>query len=378
MNTFIEKTSEPIKAYDKLKKINWLFVSTVVIPTFLAIIYFGFIASDIYTSESRFLVRSPEKSSTSPFGNLLKGSGFSSSQDDSYTVQNYVLSRDALKQLDDNLAISQLYSNKNIDIFSRFAGLDWDDSFEALYLYYVKQIAINIDAASSITTLTVKSYTPEDAYRINEKLIEMSEQLVNQLNEIEQKDTLRFATAEVENAEKKAKNAAVALSNYRIEKGVIDPEQQATIEFGQIVKLQDQLLVIQSKLTQFRAFSNKNPQIPSLELQIKELHKEIDSQTARIVGSDHSLAKKAAQYQRLVLDREFAQQQLGSALASLELARTDAQRKQLYLERVVKASKPDSAMEPHRTRAVLSTLVVGLVVWGVLSLLIAGVKEHQD
>ena len=96
------------------------------------------------------------------------------------------------------------------------------------------------------------------------------------------------------------------------------------------------------------------------------------------MGSDHSLAKKAAQYQRLVLDREFAQQQLGSALASLELARTDAQRKQLYLERVVKASKPDSAMEPHRTRAVLTTLVVGLVVWGVLSLLIAGVKEHQD
>ncbi len=378
MNTFIEKTSEPIKAYDKLKKINWLFVSTVVIPTFLAIIYFGFIASDIYTSESRFLVRSPEKATTSPFGNLLKGGGFSSSQDDSYTVQNYVLSRDALKQLDDKLNISQVYSNKNIDVFSRFAGLDWDNSFEALYLFYLKQIAINIDAASSITTLTVKSYAPEDAYRINEELIEMSEQLVNQLNEIEQKDTLRFATAEVENAEKKAKNAAVALSNYRIEKGVIDPEQQATIEFGQIVKLQDQLLVIQSKLTQFRAFSNKNPQIPSLELQIKELHKEIDSETARIVGSDHSLAKKAAQYQRLVLDREFAQQQLGSALASLELARTDVQRKQLYLERVVKASKPDSAMEPRRVRAVLSVFVVGLVIWGVLSLLIAGVKEHQD
>ena len=362
----------------KIKNINWLFISTVVIPTLLSIVYFGFIASDVYTSESRFLVRSPNKATTSPFGDLLKGTGFTSSQDDSYTVQNYVLSRDALKELDSKLSFGNIYSNQNIDVFSRFGELDFNKSFEALYVYYLKQVEINIDAASSIITLTVKSFNAEDAYRINEELIEMSEKLINQLNEVEQKDTLRFATSEVENAEKKAKNSAVALSNYRNEKGVIDPEQQATIEFGQVVKLQDQLLATQSKLTQLQTFSKKNPQIASLELTIKELRKEIEVETARIVGGNQSLAKKAAQYQRLVLDREFAQQQLGSALASLELARADAQRKQMYLERVVKASKPDSAMEPRRIRSILSTLVVGLIIWGVLSLLIAGVKEHQD
>jgi capsular polysaccharide transport system permease protein len=363
----------------RFKSINWLFQLTVVIPTLLSIIYFGFIASDVYTSESQFIVRSPDTHSASPFGDLLKGTGFSSSHDDSYTVQNYILSRDALKLLDDKLAIGNAYSSKEVDIFSRFAGLIWwENSFESLFVYYLKQVSIRVDASSSITTLSIQSFKAEDAYRINEQLIEMSEELVNQLNDIGQKDMIRFAANEVENAEKKAKTAALALSTFRNQKSVIDPEQQAVIELGQIVKLQDELIAAQAQMSQLQSFAKNNPQIPSLQLRIKNLKQEIDIQTSQIVGGDNSLAKKAAQYQRLALDREFAEKQLGSALASLEMARNEAQRTQLYLERVVKPSKPDGAMGPQRIRGVFSTAVIGLILWGVFTLLIAGIKEHQD
>ena len=147
MNTSIENISEPIKAYDKIKNINWLFISTVVIPTLLAIAYFGFIASDVYISESRFVVRSPDKQNASPFSSFLKGTGFSSSQDDSYTVKEYMLSRDALSLLNDKLSIKEAYSSKDVDIFSRFSGLAfWDTSFEALYQYYISQVEIELDA----------------------------------------------------------------------------------------------------------------------------------------------------------------------------------------------------------------------------------------
>ena len=71
---------------------NWLFILTVVVPTLLSVIYFGFIASDVYISESRFVVRSPERQTASPLGMFIKGSGFSRSQDDTYTVQDFMLS----------------------------------------------------------------------------------------------------------------------------------------------------------------------------------------------------------------------------------------------------------------------------------------------
>ena len=41
-------------------KRNLVLVLTVVVPTIAAIIYYGFVASDVFISESRFLVRSPQ------------------------------------------------------------------------------------------------------------------------------------------------------------------------------------------------------------------------------------------------------------------------------------------------------------------------------
>ncbi len=367
----------------KLKSVTVLFKNkllliTTIIPTALAILYFGLIASDVYISESRFVVRSPERQSNSGFGMLLKGAGFSRSQDDSYTVQDFMLSRDALKELTDKLKVDNKYSSSSIDPISRFAGLSLDNSFEALHRYYQKKVEIQLDSASSISTLTVRAFTAEDSAQINEQLLEMSEGLVNQLNERGRQDMIRFASKEVGEAEKKAKAAALVLSSYRNQKGVIDPERQSTIQLQQVAKLQDDLIATKAQLAQLRSFTKDNPQIPSLQRRMETLQSEIDGENNKVAGGERSLAFKAAEYQRLQLDRDFADKQLASAMASLEQARNDAVRKQLYLERIVQPSKPDMAMEPQRVRGILTTLVLGLISWGILTMLIAGIKEHQD
>ena len=97
-----------------------------------------------------------------------------------------------------------------------------------------------------------------------------------------------------------------------------------------------------------------------------------------MAGGGRSLASKAAEFQRLVLEKEFADRLLASALASLEQARNEAQRQQLYLERIAGPNLPDVAMEPRRIRNVLIILVLGLIVWGVLSMVVSGVREHMD
>jgi capsular polysaccharide transport system permease protein len=364
----------------RIKGINRLFLLTVFLPTLLAGIYFGLIASDVYISESRFVVRSPERQTASPLGSLFKGTGFSRSQDDSYTVQNFILSRDALQQLNEKLDLKETFSSPNIDIFNRFAGLDrWHDSFEDLHHYYQKKIVtLGFGSISSISTLTTRAFSAEAAYRANQQLLEMSEALINQLNERGRQDMIRFADGEVALAESKAKAAALALSSYRNQKGVIDPEQQSIIQLQQVAKLQDELIATNAQLSQLQTFTKNNPQIPSLQQRVENLQKGIDAEINRVAGGDRSLAGKAAEYQRLALDREFADKQLGSALVSLEQARNEAQRKQLYLERIVQPSTPDMAMEPRRVRGVLTTLVLGLIAWGILTMLLAGIREHQD
>lgn len=362
----------------KLANINRLFLLTVLIPTATASLYFGVVASDVYISESRFVVRSPQKQTASALGAILQGAGFSRAQDDTYTVQDFMLSRDALKKLDSELGIGKAFGHESVDRISRFAGLDWDDSFEALHRYYQKRVDINSDTLSAITTLRVSAFSAEHAYQMNEKLLEMSERLVNQLNERGRQDMIRFAANEVAQAEAKAKEAALAVSRFRNQKGVFDPERQSAIQLQQVSKLQDELIANKTQLAQLKAFTKENPQIEVLQNRIATLQGEINNETAKVAGSDRSLTSKAAEYERLALERGFAEKQLAAALASLEAARNEAQRKQLYLERIVQPSRPDVAVEPRRLRSVLATFALGLVAWGILTILVAGVREHRD
>lgn len=361
-----------------LKKLNTLFLVTVVLPTALSVVYFGLLASDVYTSESSFVVRSPEKPSASTLGVLLKGAGFASARDESYSVQNYILSRDALRALVSEAGLDKAWASTDVDIFSRFAGLDPDNSFEALHRYYQGKVKVLTDPSSSISILTVKAFTAQDAVRANQLLLERSEALVNRLNERGRQDLIRFAQTEVDQAVIKARVSALALASFRNKQGVIDPERQATAQLQQVAKIQDELLATTTQLAQIKSFTPRSPQIPVLENRAKTLRSEMGKETAKVTGDQKSLSGKAAEYQRLALDSDFANKQLASTLSSLENARNEAQRQQIYLERIAQPSLPDVAQEPRRLRGIVATLVMGLITWGIFSMLLAGVREHQD
>lgn len=357
---------------------NRLLLITTIIPTALAVLYFGLIASDVYISESRFVVRSPERQTASPLGLILKGAGFSKAQDDSYTVQDYVLSRDAVKALNNELKIKSAYSASGIDLFSRFPGLDLDDSLEAFHQYYQKKITVQLDSASSITTLTVRAFSPEAAQDINQRLVDLAESLVNKLNERGRQDMIRFAADEVTDAQAKAKASALALAQYRNAKGVIDPEKQSAIPLQQVAKLQDELIATKAQVMQLEKLAKDNPQLPVLRQRVGLLESEIDAETKRIAGGEKSLAGKATEFHRLALEKEFSDKMLASAMSTLEQAKNEAQRKQLYLERIVQPNLPDSPKEPKGLRNIIATLLLGFMLYGVLTILIAGVREHRD
>ena len=44
----------------------------------------------------------------------------------------------------------------------------------------------------------------------------------------------------------------------------------------------------------------------------------------------------------------------------------------------MQANLPDQPLEPRRLRTVAATLLIGLLMWGVLSLLLAAVREHRN
>jgi capsular polysaccharide transport system permease protein len=361
------------------RHLDKIFVLTVLLPTLVATLYFGVIASDVFISESRFVVRNPQRQSAAAgLGSLLQGTGFARSQDDTYSVHDYVLSRDALHELDQQLQLRKAFSSADVDWVNRFPGLSWDDSFEAFYRHYRKYVAIEYDTVSSITTLYVRAYTAEDARKVNDLLLQMGERLVNNLNTRSRQDLIQVAQREVEAAEERAKTAAVALSSYRGRQSVFDPDRQSGLQLQGVAKLQEELLSAEAQLAQLIELSPDNPQISSLKSRVEALRRTITIETAKVTSAGGSFSTKATVFDRLLLEKVFADRQLAATMAALETARNEAQRKQLYLERLVQPNLPDMALEPRRIRSVLMVFVLGLVLWGVVSLVVASVKEHID
>src|SRR5690606_35238674 len=131
----------------------------------IAVWYFGIFASDVYISEARFLVRNPQRQHTSGLGALLQGTAFSRAQDDTYSVHDFIRSRDALREIDERLRFRDAYSRDSIDVVNRFPGLYPDESFESLHRYYQKHVTVQYDSVSSISILEVRAFTAEDAQR---------------------------------------------------------------------------------------------------------------------------------------------------------------------------------------------------------------------
>ena len=71
---------KPSRLKRLLRRFDAIFIVTVLLPTLAAAAYFGFVASDVYISESRFVVRNPQRSAQSGLGALLQGTAFSRSQ----------------------------------------------------------------------------------------------------------------------------------------------------------------------------------------------------------------------------------------------------------------------------------------------------------
>ena len=355
---------------------NGLFLLTVVLPTLAAILYFGLFASDVYISESRFVVRSPEKPAASGLGTILKSAGFANAGDEIYAAQSFAASRDALRAINGKNAFANAYSRPGISIFDRFNPLGGAGSFEDLYKYFLKRVRLQNDSATAITTLTVRAYTPQDARRFNEQLLQLSEATVNRLNERGRGDLVKYASAEVDNAKAQSQSAALELAAYRNRAGVVDPEKQAAAQMQMISKLQDGLIASKSELAQLQRYTPDNPRIPVVRSQLATIQGEIDRELGKVAGNRGSLAASAVRYQRVLLESQFADKQLTAALASLEDARNESRRKQAYVERIVQPNLPDAPLEPRRLRGIFATLILGLIAFGILRMLLAGVREH--
>jgi len=357
-----------------------LFLVMVALPTLLSAIYYAFIASDIYVSESRFVIKSPDqkRSQISTLANLVQTAGISGAQEQTSEVLSYVRSRDALKALDRNIDFRGRFSTPQADFLSRFPLPFSDNSFESLYKFYGGWVDARLDNETSTATIKVKAFAPQDAYVINRQLLDLSEALVNRLNNRAQSKGITEAQKQVELATRRARTARIALAQYRNTQALIDPTKQAIGVLEIANAMIGERAALQAQLDSMRRLTPDNPSIPSIRSRIKAISGQISSQDSRVVGNDSGIASKLGGYENLLVEQEFSTQSLTAASAALVQARAEAQRQQFYLERVVDPNTPDTPLLPKRFLNVLITFAAAICLYFIVWMFMIGVLEHAS
>ncbi len=359
------------------KSLSPLFLAVVALPSAIATVYFGLLADDVFVSESRLIVRGVEKPDLSPVGAALGANPLSGPSEESSAVTQFIQSRGALQAINEDGLVAQAYGNESVFLFDRFGGLS-GNSFEQLYRYFQDKVAIEDGDNFQTLTLSVRAFNPQDAQAINERLLQQSEQLVNDLSGRARDDAIQFSRDQVSAAREEARAAALALARFRDQEGVIDPELQAEVGLQTIGQLQQELSAARSNLRQLQTYTPKASQIPYLKAQVSQLEQDIERETARMAGGRQSLSANASRFQELTLASQFAEQQLSVALTALQEAQADASRQQAYIERISQPSLPDYPMYPRRVRSIFATFVLGLLAWGVIAMLLVGIREHRE
>lgn len=298
-------------------KKNSLFILIVAIPTLFAAFYYGYYASDIYVSNSAFIIHKSESSDQikasemSSMFSKLSGAG-GGTVDYNSVVETYINSMDSLNAINNQVNIRKIVSNPKIDIFNRFNPLNLNDSNEKLLLYFRSCIDIKIDALSSIVTVAVRLFAPEDSQRVNELLIQQSEAIINSLNEQYRNDAIKNALNEINSAKKNLDRLDQELSKHR--------QNSSTVV-------------------------------------------------------DKTFVPK---FQMLALERTTAESQLNSAIVSLEQAKIDIQRKKIYIERIFPPNLPDYPLFPKRIYGFFAVFSLSFILWIIIKLLVAGARDHYN
>ena len=346
------------------------------VPVLVASLYFGLISSDRYVSESSVVIRSGAQPSAGiSLGGLLPLSG--SNGQDVVVVADYVLSMEMMAHLDDKLGLIEHYSDSAIDYFSRF---DRTSSVEDFHQYMQDMITVVYEETTEIISITVRAFSPEMAYAINQEVISQSEELINNLSDRIVEDTLGMARSEVQLALDNAKNISARLSRFATDNNSFDPSVETSSIFNVIGSLEAKLAEARALFAEKSAYLRESSaEMRAIRNRIEGLKTQLTRERSKLTEpSDQSMGQLLEDYKPLLVEEELARQRYASALLALETARADSQQKKQYLAMFVRPNLPTSSTEPSRIIDTVSAILMSLLLYAIFALCRAAVREHID
>lgn len=349
-------------------------------------------AADQYASTLGFTVQSADTSSgTNLLGELSTGFGLGSgSAQDTDILYEFIRSQDLVQTVDTQLDLRSLYSRhtEQDPVFgfhpadSSLLGMEFDGTIEDLTGYWQRMVRLSYDQNSGLMKVQVRAFSPEDARAIADAIYAESTSMINALSATAREDATRYAREDLDLAIERLKQSREALTAFRVENEIVDVTADIQGQMGLLNELQGQLA---AALIEFDLLSAN---APSGDIRLNQAQARIDAIQLRIEaerqqfgggndGDDGSYAQTIADFERLSVDNEIAQQSYITALAAYDGAVAQANRQSRYIAAYIQPTLAEKSEYPQHA------LIVGLVSlftflgWSILALVYYSLRDRR-
>ncbi|MCL8382348.1 hypothetical protein [Xanthobacter aminoxidans] len=371
------------------------FALMVVLPTAVAALYAGLVASPLYLSEARVAIReglsgnadssfSDEgikgavSSALSGLSSILGGgAAFLSHAQAPFLLTNYVASLDYVARLDQEGWIRPFFTRPDIDPFQ---ALRADANLEQLRRYWNRHVRASVDRRSDIVLLRVWAFTPEDARTIADRILKDGERLLNDVVVQTRADAVRRAREQLVSAQHRFAEALAHQQEWRVRQRAVDPVQAAQMLSESLLRLEHERIAADREVRALTRLSAPDgPTLVVLRDRLRALNSEIVSLKGTIAqsGSKTTAASALTSFEESELDVRFAEMLQSIAVAGLQEADRRARGQAAFVNVFVPPSMSTNPAPPGWFQTSLFVFVLSGIIWINAMILVAVIRDHR-
>lgn len=352
-------------------------IAMVVLPTLLSAAYLWTFAVDQYESRAGFTVRAEGQPAVPDVISGIIGSPAGSTDEDMNILNEYILSQEMVALIDARLDVRAIFSKPSADPFFTFGG----GTIEDLTDYWDRMVLVDHDSTTGLMELRVYAFAAEDAQAIATAILEESDRLINALSDIAREDATAYARESLAEAEARVAAARQAIAEFRLRNQMVDPSTDLASQSGVLTGLRQTLTdaVVQLDLLRKEALPN-DPRIAQLERRIEVIEARLAEERARMgIEEDDpgAFVETLSEFERLTVDREFAEKAYLAARGAHDLAVQQAQRQSRYLATFVAPTLAEASTAPIRPLWVLVIAVFSFLTWSAIVLIYYALRDRR-
>ncbi|SMP05457.1 capsular polysaccharide transport system permease protein [Shimia sagamensis] len=379
--------SKPPAKAARMSPRHWVIVASfflmVILPIGGVVGYLWGVSKDQFGSVTGFTVRQEESAGAQEIlGGLAQLTGGNTSGDGEILYQ-FILSQRMVRLVEESVGLRAHYSQywKEDPVFSLWP----DATIEDLEWFWTRIVRVSLDSSSGLIDVQVRAFDPETANAISSSIVSYSQAMINALNDQAREDAMRYAREDLETSVDRLKIAREALTAFRTRTRIVDPASDLQGRMGVMSNLQQQLAEALIEYDLLKGTTSPNdPRISQTQRRITAIQDRIKlereafaTESIETGAGQEDYPDLIAEYEGLVVDREFAEGTYRATLSAVDVARAKAQRQSRYLATFVPPTLAESSEYPKRiTMAALAALCL-LLVWSILTLVYYSIRDRS-